>query len=95
MTVDEICSLYGADEIPDDAPPINRVRVAWQYEGESDYFNDCTYSDLHEAVKGILHLIFPTIDFSHGITVIPNKSPDDTRPTYFEFVNGHDKVGIL
>lgn len=77
-----------------DAPTINRVKVSWRYEGETDYFNSQTYPDMYEAIKGMLKEVFPTMDFSNGCVIIPNKSSQDERPTYFEFVSGYDKIGI-
>ena len=55
------------------APPINRVKVSWRYEGETDYFNSQTYPDMYEAIKGMLKEVFPTIDFSNGCVSLANR----------------------
>ena len=41
-----------------DSPPIKKIKISWQYEGETDFFNSKIYNNLTTAIQ---ELIYSTI----------------------------------
>lgn len=38
-----------------DTPPVEKIKISWRYEGETDFFNSKTYDDLTEAIQELIY----------------------------------------